>query len=335
MNCDATVEPPRLCEAKIGIMRLTQLRYFIAVAEELHFGKAALRLHVAQPALSRQIRHLEEELQVSLLLRTKRHVELTGAGRIFLREARSTLVQAERAARLAQSASRGENGELSVSYVPWADVTSIPSAIRRFGQRHSEFKLLLHRLTTPEQVAALRDGKIDVGFMRPIQTHDLMVKLLFSEPLIVAFRSGSELEAYRRVPWNVLSRLPYVSISHDRAPYFASVVARAAMQAGIALKAQCQADHPQTILALVEAGIGVSLVPASLAKVSRRGISHRFMRPTGPLLSMILAWRRGDRSRALHTFIRVVEEVVGPLRTLPPWLQQEGTDFCKSDQSDL
>ena len=162
-------------------MDLRHLRYFVAVAEELHFGRAAARLHIAQPALSQQIRRLEEELQASLLRRTKRHVELTEAGRIFVQEARATLAQAERAVRLAQRATRGEIGRLGVGLCTWIDTTYIPKAIRTFGERHPEVELELHSLASPEQLSALRDGRINVGFARsPMNCPDLMTRPLFS-----------------------------------------------------------------------------------------------------------------------------------------------------------
>ncbi len=296
-------------------MELRHLRYFIAVAEELHFGRAALRLGIAQPALSQRIRRLEEELQAPLLRRTKRHVELTEAGRIFLQEARATLVQAERAARLAQRATRGEIGQLGVGFVPWTDITSIPKAISTFGERYPEVELELQSLTASKQISALREGRINIGFTRPpTQCPDLMTKALFSEPLIVVFPPRHPFAGYRRVPWRLLGSEPYISFSERWAPCFAAVIGEACRQAGIALKVRHEVDQPQTVLALVEAGIGVSLVPASFARLTRPGIAHRGLRPVGPSLETVLAWRRDDRSRILQAFIRVVDEIVGPAR---------------------
>ncbi len=293
-------------------MELRHFRYFVAVAEQLHFGEAALRLDIAQPALSQQIRRLEEELRTPLLRRTRRHVELTDAGRIFLEEARATLAQAERAVRMAQRASRGEIGQLKVGFVKWADVSGIPKAIRTFGLRYPEVELELHSLSAPEQTEALRAGRINVGFTRPLDCPDLASEPLFWEPLIVVFPRRHPFAGYPRVPWRMLSSQPYISFSQRQAPCFTALVADACRQAGIALKIRHEVDHPQTLMALVEAGIGVSLVPASFASVKRPGIQHRGMRPVGPTLETILAWRRDDRSRLLQEFIRIVEEVIAP-----------------------
>src|SRR5438552_6013045 len=136
-------------------MELRHLRYFLAVAEELHFGRAAVRLHISQPPLSQQIRRLEKELQTPLFHRTKRHVELTNAGRVFLGEARAIVAQAEHAAGAAQRASRGEVGQLLVGSAPWADFLSGAKIIRLFARRHPDVELELRDLTAAEQIAAL------------------------------------------------------------------------------------------------------------------------------------------------------------------------------------
>jgi DNA-binding transcriptional LysR family regulator len=133
----------------------------------LHFGRAAVRLHIAQPPLSQQIRRLEEELQAPLLRRTSRHVELTSASRMFLQEAKAIVAQADRAVRIAQRATRGEIGQLLVGCTPWADFTSGPTIIRGFGKRYPHVEVELHSLSSREQVAALEDGRIDAGILRP------------------------------------------------------------------------------------------------------------------------------------------------------------------------
>src|SRR6516164_7440045 len=145
-------------------MELRHLRYFLAVAEELHFGRAAARLHISQPPLSQQIRRLEDELGARLFRRTKRRVELTPAGQAFLTEARQTLAQAERAVRAAQ---RGELGELVVGYVTTASYEPLPDVIRGFRRRFPDVDLRLENLRSVQQRQALFDGRIDVGFVRP------------------------------------------------------------------------------------------------------------------------------------------------------------------------
>lgn len=296
-------------------MELRHLRYFVSVAEDLHFGRAARRLGMTQPPLSQQIRRLEDELRTPLLRRTKRRVELTDAGRIFLDEARAILLRAERAVGVAQRAGRGEIGQLSVGFIPWADFTSVPGMIRTFGERYPDVELDMHSLTMPEQVSALRDGRIQVGIIRPpVDAADLVTQPLLSEPLVVVFPHRHRFAAYRRVPWQALATEPYIRFSPKRAPGYDAVIAHACAEAGITLNVKHEVDHPQTVLALVEARVGVSLVPASSGRVRRPGIAHRGLRPTGPALRTVIAWRRDNESSLVQAFRRVVREVVGAAR---------------------
>ena len=150
-------------------MELRHLRYFVAVAEELHFGRAAARVHTAQSSFSAQIRDLEQEIGVKLLHRTKRQVHLTDAGRVFLVQARSTLKQAEQAIRAAKRAEEGHAGTLAIGFVPSADCISFPEIVKRFRQQHADVQIELRNLIASEQVEALRQGELDIGFMRPLR----------------------------------------------------------------------------------------------------------------------------------------------------------------------
>lgn len=291
-------------------MELRHLRYFVAVAEELHFGRAATRLHMAQPPLSQQIRRLEAELRVPLFYRTKRRVELTDAGRVLLGEAKAILARAEQAAGIAQRASRGEIGQLFVGCALWADFTSGSSIIRTFARRHPNVAVELRDLTSPEQVSALEGGHIDVGILRPpVQSQALMTERLLSEKLVVAFPSGHQFEHYERVPWGALANQPYILSSRRRTPAFDVLVARACHDAGVMLTVKYEVEHPQTILAIVEAGLGISLVPASSASLNRPGIAYRHLRPAGPSLETLIAWRRGTERPLVEAFVTVAKEI--------------------------
>jgi DNA-binding transcriptional LysR family regulator len=291
-------------------MELRHLRYFITVAEELHFGRAAARLNIAQPPLSQQIRRLEVELQAPLFHRTKRHVELTNAGRVLLGEAKAIVAQAEQAAGMAQRASRGEIGQLFVGCALWADFISGPNIIRTFAQRHPNVAVELRDLTGPEQISALEAGHIHVGILRPpVHSRLLMMERLLSEKLVVAFPREHRFKNYERVPWMALGDQPYILFSRRRAPAFEGVVAQACHEAGVMLKIKYEVEHPQTILAIVEAGLGISLVPASLARLRRPGIGYRGLRPAGPTLETLIAWRRGTERPLVQAFVRVAREV--------------------------
>ena len=290
-------------------MELRHLRYFLAVAEELHFGRAAARLHISQPPLSQQIRRLEKELQASLFQRTKRHVELTNAGRVFLGEARALMAQAERAASSAQRASRGEIGQLLVGCALWADFLDGAKIIRLFARRHPDVELELRDLTATEQIVALEAGRIHVGILRPpVPGKSLESERLSSESLVVAFPRGHPFKNHERVSWMALVDQPYVLVSRRRAPAFEALVARACHEAGVTLKVKYEVEHPQTVLAVVEAGLGISLVPESLQTFKRPGVAYRPLWPPGPELETVIAWRRGSDLPLVQTFVKVARE---------------------------
>lgn len=290
-------------------MELRHLRYFVMLADELHFGRAAGRLHIAQPALSAQIRQLEDEIQVRLFHRTKRHVELTEAGAAFLPEARRILTDTERAVYAARRASRGEIGRLSVGFMPWVDFTSLPQTVRVFGVRHPDVDLELHSLPTSEQVPALLDGRIDVSFLRPpVEDAALLTETILSEPILAIFSKGHRLEAYRRVPLRALHGEPFILFPRHRAPALYDLLARLCHDAGFTLRVKYEADQPHAVLSFVAAGVGISLVPASLQAVRRPGVVYRPLSPSGPRLDLVIAWRRDNQSPVLAEFLRVVRE---------------------------
>src|SRR5712691_3430464 len=296
-------------------MELRHLRYFIAVAEELHFGRAAARLHISQQPLSQQVRRLEDELQAPLHRRTSRQVELTTAGRLFLREAKLTVIQADRAIRIARRASQGEIGQLFVGCTPWADFTSGPKIIRGFGKRYPHVEVELHSLSSREQIAALEDGRIDAGILRPpVHSQALMTEPLLVERLVVAFPQGHRFAGSHRVSWRDLADEPYVLLSRRRAPAFDGLVAQARADAGLTLSVRYEVDHPQAVLALVAAGLGVSLAPATFGALKSAGIAYRGLRPAGPVLTTIIAWRREGGSPLVQRFLRVARDIAHPTR---------------------
>ncbi len=180
-------------------MELRHLRYFVAVAEELHFGRAAQRLQMAQPPLSQQIRQLEQELGVELLYRTKRTVRLTEAGLAFLHQARQILVQSEQAIEVAQRASRGEVGRLAIGFVGSATYSLLPTAVRSFRHQFPDVRLMLHEMTTSEQIEALHDDRIQVGFIRPpISDDKLSVETVLQESFVAVLPEAHPLATQTR-----------------------------------------------------------------------------------------------------------------------------------------
>jgi len=292
-------------------MDLRQLRYFVTVAEELHFRRAAERLHISQPSLSQQIRGLENQMGVRLFNRTKRRVQLTQAGRRFLEEARRTLAQAERAVRIAQQTSRGEIGLLSIGFVPAADYTVFPKLLPAFRRLHPGVQLVLRTISSMAQVEALRDGRIDVGFLRvPVDDKALAVESILREPLVVALPLAHPLSAIREVPLRALANERYIFFPREMAPSFYDLVVSSCHEAGFSLNVTHEAEHFQTMLGLIASGLGVALVPKSVSNLGRRGVRFRPLLPPVPHVELAMAYRRDDDSDLLRAFLSTVKDVL-------------------------
>jgi DNA-binding transcriptional LysR family regulator len=288
-------------------MELRHLRYFVAVAELLHFGRAAVRLQIAQPSLSHQIRQLEAELQSTLLDRTKRRVRLTEAGGAFLEEARAILAHADRAAVIARLGSHGEHGRVRIALAYWIDPTRIIAAIESFNGRHPAVRIEMRRMAMPSQIAALQDEKLDVGFVRaPIGDDALASDVLAREPLVVALPASHRLAARRRVFLSALAAESFVLVPRDSLPVFFDLVFETCRNAGFIPRALHDADHPSMVLGLVAAGLGISLVPASAQANAPRGVVFRTMRPSSPIVQTVVAWRR-NASPLVDDFVKAVQ----------------------------
>jgi len=264
-------------------MELRHLRYFITVAEELHFGRAAQRLHIAQPPLSQQIRQLEEELGVVLFHRTKRSVQLTDAGQVFLEEAKQVLIQAAQAVQAAQRASRGEIGQLVVSFVSSAAYNVLPKILQAFRARFPEVNLALHELTTDKQLQGLRDGWIDVGFLRPpIEDDTLSLATIFKESLVVALPEIHPLSRQPQVPLKALINEFFILFPRPLGPKLYDQIVGLCQQAGFSPNVVQEAIQMQTIVSLVAAEIGIALVPASVQNLQRRGVIYKAIQEATP-----------------------------------------------------
>ena len=295
-------------------MELRHLRYFLAVAEELHFGRAAARVRIAQPPLSQQVRQLEQELGVALFNRTKRRVELTPAGRAFLDHARAILAETERAKRVAQRAGRGEIGRLAIGYASSADLDILPRVLRIWRERFPDVELELHALLTGAQVDALRRGRIQVGFVRlPTEETNLVVESIQRELLVVALPEGHRLARRAQVRLAELADDTMILFPRHTAPEYYDVFIGACRGAGFTP----QLLHPgsmQTNLGLVSAGLGVSLMPASIRNLRRAGVVYRPLAPPVPEVEMGMAYRRDEPSAVLPAFLETVRDVVGRQR---------------------
>lgn len=288
-------------------MELRHLRYFVAVAEELHFGRAAEKLHIAQPPLSQQIRRLEEELGVRLFERTRRRVQLTHAGHAFLEQARQTLAQAAQAVRVARKADQGEVGQLAVGFVDSAVYHALPPVLREFRERFPQVELVLRELGAADQFQLLRDGRLHAGFVRSgIDDPALTQKMLFDEPLMAALPRTHPLARREGVCLRDLAADPFVIFPRALGAGFYDQIVSLCRKAGFSPRVVQEANEMQTIVSLVAAGIGVAVVPASIRNLRMEGVVYLHIRKPSARTAMTLAWRRDDSSPVLKAFLQVV-----------------------------
>lgn len=265
------------------MIEIRHLRYFVAVAEELHFGRAAQRLGMAQPPLSQQIRRLEQELGVELLHRTKRRVQLTEPGRAFLDEARKVIAQAETAVAVAQRAGRGEVGRLVIGFLGAATFSLLPAILKVFRQRFPGVEIELHELKAFELVQALHQGRIHVGLVRmPVHDELLSVEPILEEKLVVALPEQHPLAEKPRVAFGDLAAEAFLLPPRQLAPGFYEQLTDLAQQAGFSLRIGPEASQLQTILNLVAAGMGITLVPESVMQMSGRGVVFKRLPEPAP-----------------------------------------------------
>lgn len=288
------------------MVELRQLRYFVAVAEELHFTRAAERLGMAQPPLSQQIKAIERELGVELFRRTKRRVELTEPGRVLLDGARRTLDEASRAVLDTHRAARGEVGRLSVGFVGAAVAAVLPDILRTHTSRFPDVVLDLHQCSTAEQVERLRGGRLHVGFLRPpIQEPALVTEVIARERLLVAVSRDHRLADRDAVEPGELASDPFILFPRSHGPGSHDRITRICHEAGFAPEIVQEAVEMQTIAGLVAAGLGVSIVPESVRYLRTEGVRYLPVRGITPTWDLAMAFRRDDDSPILRAFLDV------------------------------
>lgn len=293
-------------------MELRHLRYVLAVAEHLHFGRAAEQLHISQPPLSQQIRQLEDELGVKLFNRTKRQVQLTKAGEMLVDEARLIMAQVDHASRVATRVNDGDMGQLTVAIAGPADAPFFIDVFERFAKRHRKVRISLRMMGTVEQARALHDGRIHVGFLiPPLDEQGLAVETVIHLPIVVALNRKHPLASRAYVPLRALANESHVMFSRDLDPHFFDAIVSACREAGFSLNVVHQVDDLYTACALVAAGYGVCFVPAGIQEGRSRAI---VLRPLKPRLSHIdchlaIAYRQDSSCELVRLFVNVAREV--------------------------
>lgn len=291
-------------------MELRHLRYFVAVAEELHFGRAAERLGISQPPLSQQIQALEEELGARLLERTNRRVALTEVGRLFLAEARQVLAQSDKAVQLARRAQRGEIGELKIGFTSSAPFTStIPRSIFAFRQAYPAVHLELLEMSSRQVVAALQERRVQVGVIRPLALPEGMDRTeLFREPLVAVLRADHPLAQGRDggIGLAELAEEPFVYFPVSFGTGLYDQLLELTRQAGFTPRIAQEAGEAMTIIGLVAAGLGVSVLPASFRRMRIDGVVFLELLDPGATSAVWLVRRSRERSPQALAFVELL-----------------------------
>src|SRR5437016_2531418 len=289
----------------MDLPELWHLRYFAAVAERLHFGRAAAALHISQPPLSRAIRALEERLGVTLFLRTRRRVELTPAGERLLEEAGRMLGELQRTALELRAMAAGEQGRLRIGFVSLADYGVLPGLLKSYKTARPGVALALREMLSPEQAAALGSGELDFGLLLPPVSGEAGLEHLVvqRERFVVALPSRHRLAGGRgRLAVSALAGEAFVMVPREIAPRLYDIVTGIAARAGFSLNVAQEAIQMQTVVSLVSSGLGAAIVPGSLANLGRRGVAYREIADPHPRLDLWLAWRRSALGAAGREF---------------------------------
>jgi DNA-binding transcriptional LysR family regulator len=303
-------------------LELRQLRYFVTVAEELHFGRAAARLHMTQPPLSQAIAALEDGFKAPLFLRNRRAVQLTPAGSALLPEARRILAEASGLPELVRRAAGGEAGRLSLAFVTSADYSVLPPFLRRYSERYPGVHLALQEATSDVQVEELLAGRIDAGLLIPPLPDKARAGLdymkVLQEPLILCVPAGllaargtrtrAQAQAQAPVRLQDLPHLPLIIFPREISPALHDAILSCFRAAGLTPAIGQQAIQMQTIVSLVSAGMGLALVPQSVSNLMRPGVEYRALADPTPLVETGIAWRRDNPSPVLKGFLELLKD---------------------------
>lgn len=293
-------------------MELRHLRYFVAVAEDLHFGRAALKLGVSQPPLSQQIRALEDELGVRLFERSSRKVALTEPGRLFLEQARASLAQVDRAVDVAKRAAQGDFGKLAIGFNPSAPfVPEVARAIFDYRQLYPAVKIELFELSAGAQVAALAAGEIDISFLRsatpPVLPPGIVATRILDERLHVAMRTDHHLARKQSLSFGDLHGEPMVFYARGRANSFAGDLLDMLHETGVEPVIVQDVREVSTLFGLVAAGLGITVLAESLCALQPARLTYRPLRGKKALSSMWLLSARHGEAVAARQFLEIIK----------------------------
>jgi len=291
-------------------MDLRQIRYFVALAEELHFGRAAERLRIAQPGLTQQMQRLERELGVVLIDRSRRRVRLTAAGEVLREEGQRVLAQVERALSLTRRAGRGEVGRLVIGASESASSGVLPELLREYRRAHPAVDLSVRLMTTQVQVRALESGEIDVGLARtPVESSGLVTRTIRVDALAVLLPEEHPLAREPRVPLDQLAELPLIVHPAGQRPSWVDFMLSVLRGAGVEPGPLQEASDTITAVAFVAAGLGFTLVPDTSGQLVRAGVAWRPLAEPAPRSELVLVHRRERLPATVAALLGVVERL--------------------------
>ncbi|MGG6266205.1 LysR family transcriptional regulator [Leptolyngbya sp. AN03gr2] len=290
-------------------MELRHLRYFAITAEELHFGRAAERLQMTQPALSKQIQSLESELGVLLFDRTKRTVQLTSAGQVFLEQSQQLLKQADRAIQLARRAARGELGTLRLGFTTTATQTVLPAFVRSFRDRYPDVDLTMQELSTEAQVQALNQHQIDLAFLHPpIDDRGLSLYEIWAEPFVVVLPKHHRLSHQQQIHPKELAEELFILHPRQEGPMLYRQFLELCQQLEFQPVITEEALSHTTRICLVAAGQGVTFVPKSVQALVGTEVICKPLEPCPIQMEFAAAWRSNDQAPVLEAFLAIVRK---------------------------
>ncbi|WP_066640838.1 LysR family transcriptional regulator [Bordetella sp. H567] len=312
-------------------MELRHLRYFVAVAEELHFGRAARRLNISQPPLSQQIRALEQDAGVELFRRDTRRVQLTPAGAELLKYARSALSHVDQGVRSARRVHQGEVGRLNVGFITSLSYTYLPWLVRAFRKRYPAVELVLTEKETWDQKEALLDGRLDVGLMRgPFEASGLRTSSLLQEPFVAALPDTHPLARLPRINLGSLSNDPFILFPRAIGGAYNATMSALFDEADFRPIVAQEAVQMHVVVGLVGAGLGVAVVPASIRLLPTPGVVFKPLVQCTYNAELVIACREDATSPVIAPFSQLAKEIIG--KGLTPILRRRQSRRAKRSE---
>lgn len=291
-------------------MELRHLRYFITVAEELNFSKAALRLYTAQPSLSQQIKDLEDDVGVRLLNRTKRKVELTEEGAVFLEQARLTLAQADKAVAMARQVSQAKQQLLRIGFVPVAEMKIFPYVLPNLRVQNPDLKIDLLSLNNVDQIRGIKKGELDISFTCDnFQSDEIESKFVLREPLIFILPKEHPLAKYERIPVQALDGIDFIIPSDEQSKMLHDAILNFAKDHGIEFNIVQKADNILFNINSIGIGLGCTILPGYIAPLTMNNTVIRPLDVELPSLDLFVSYRKNSNSTAVQKFMDLLSKV--------------------------